>query len=368
MSEINPMLLLVIGLLALGLLISGALAVYVTKRLCRRNSRPARPWQLLAVVCMLTGAGTVLLGTGYLARTSRRNVAGWLLAQAAAMGACGYLVSLAMPSIRLVPVLTLLGGLLGVLVVAALPLLTLALLGPRLVDKPSDLSGPLVVAKGLRKTYMLGRRELPVLRDVSLSIPRGQFVAILGASGSGKSTLLHLLGLLDAPDKGHLTFDGLDMAAVSPAQRDHLRNMDIGFVFQFYHLLPELSVLENVLLPVMAAGGVRSYFHGRKAARARAIALLDRVGLADRLDSRPRQLSGGEQQRVAIARALIHQPRLLLADEPTGNLDSQTGLGIIKLLKQLNEENGQSIVMVTHDLTLAQMASTILHLRDGKLA
>jgi lipoprotein-releasing system ATP-binding protein len=202
---------------------------------------------------------------------------------------------------------------------------------------------------------------------VSLSVKCGEFLAILGASGSGKSTLLHLMGLLDVMDRGSLVLDGADSRSLTTSQRDRIRSLDIGFVFQFYHLLPELSVLENVMLPAMTANRPLGWLANRRAARQRALEIIDHVGLSERVKHRPKQLSGGEQQRVAIARALMNSPKLLLADEPTGNLDSKTGGQIIKLLKQLNQETRQTVVMVTHDASLAALADRIVHLRDGRL-
>ncbi|HET6430512.1 MAG TPA: ABC transporter ATP-binding protein, partial [Phycisphaerae bacterium] len=169
------------------------------------------------------------------------------------------------------------------------------------------------------------------------------------------------------PDRGEVLLDGVDAASLPAQRRNRIRCRDVGFVFQFYHLLPELNVLDNVLLPARTRVGVLQWPRLAPQARKQAMELLDRLGLSDRLKHRPRELSGGEQQRVAIARALINRPRLLLADEPTGNLDSRTGTQILKLIKQLNDDTGQTIVMVTHDQALADMADRVLHLRDGKL-
>jgi lipoprotein-releasing system ATP-binding protein len=189
----------------------------------------------------------------------------------------------------------------------------------------------------------------------------------MGASGSGKSTLLHILGALDLPDKGTVQFDGHDVFAQSPAARDRMRNRDVGFVFQFYHLLPELNVFENVLFPAMVSRSVAAWFRSGHEARRYARDVLNRVGLADRAEHRPNELSGGEFQRAAIARALVNHPRLLLADEPTGNLDTATGKEILGLLLQLNEQ-GQTIVMVTHDRDVAAAAGRRVHLVDGRIA
>jgi ABC-type lipoprotein export system ATPase subunit len=220
---------------------------------------------------------------------------------------------------------------------------------------------------GLHKTYHLGKTHLHVLRGVSLSVQRGQFVAIVGASGSGKSTLLHLVGLLDRPDHGTIHLDGEDVATLSSARRNAVRCRDVGFVFQFYHLLGELNVLENVLLPGMVESSIASWPGYRAPARKRAVELLESLGLGERLKHKPKELSGGERQRVAIARALMNRPKVLLADEPTGNLDSRTGMQIMEVLLQTNRDQGQTILMVTHDQSLASQAHQIMHLRDGKM-
>ena len=216
----------------------------------------------------------------------------------------------------------------------------------------------------LGKTYMLGQAAIPVLRDVSLAVRAGEVISIIGASGSGKSTLLHILGALDQPSGGTVRFQGRDLYALSAAQRTVVRGKHIGFVFQFYHLLPEFTVLENVLMPVLINAG-----SGRKGPELKqgALELLERVGLGERATHFPSQLSGGEQQRVAIVRALINQPSLLLCDEPTGNLDSKTGEGIISLVKKINLERRMSVVLVTHNLELAKAADKSYHLKDGVL-
>ena len=223
-------------------------------------------------------------------------------------------------------------------------------------------------AKGLHKTYRLGRTELPVLRGVSVSVAKGEFVCIVGASGSGKSTLLHLLGLLDKFDSGSIKLDGVDIASLGGMARNRIRCRDVGFVFQFYHLLPELNVLENVLLPAKVDSSTSTWLVRRGEAKRRVLELLDQLGLADRLKHRPRELSGGERQRVAIARALVNKPKILLADEPTGNLDSKTGKRIIETLRDFNRDSGQTILMVTHDTALADSADRILHLHDGVMS
>jgi ABC-type lipoprotein export system ATPase subunit len=228
------------------------------------------------------------------------------------------------------------------------------------------MSDVILQASGVHKSYQLGRFQLKVLKGLSISVRRGEFLAIMGSSGSGKSTFLHLLGALDVPDKGTIKFNGQDVFAGSPAQRDRLRNQSFGFVFQFYHLLPELNVLENVMLPCMVGQSVWSWFGRRKAVKKHAREMIRRVGLEDRIRHRPNELSGGERQRVAIARALANQPVVLLADEPTGNLDTATGNEILSALQALNRQ-GQTIVMVTHDSKVAKVADRTITLVDGKV-
>jgi putative ABC transport system ATP-binding protein len=212
---------------------------------------------------------------------------------------------------------------------------------------------------GLRKSYRLGETEITALRDVSLEIGAGAFIAIMGESGSGKSTLLHLIGGLDRPSDGELLVDGRLLANMSDDQLTIFRRTKIGFVFQFFNLLPALTATENVALPLVLGG------EGKAAAAARAAALLKRVGLAHRYAHLPEQLSGGEIQRVAIARALAYQPGILLADEPTGNLDSKTGEAILALLKTINTDEKCTIAMVTHSHEAARYADRVITLRDG---
>jgi len=221
-------------------------------------------------------------------------------------------------------------------------------------------------AEGIHKSYRMGATKVTVLKGVDLAVKKGEFVAIIGASGSGKSTLLHILGALDRPDKGLVKFEGRDLSRHSSSELNRFRNKMVGFVFQFYHLLDELSVLENVFLPVMAGKSVLGWFSSRRWAKSRAKELLEQFGLSQRTKHKPYQLSGGERQRVAIGRALMNEPRLLLADEPTGNLDSATGNGILDVLEKLNSL-GQTIVMVTHDERIAQRAGRIVTLVDGKI-
>ncbi len=222
-------------------------------------------------------------------------------------------------------------------------------------------------AVNLWKSYRKAAVEVPVLRGVSFKVRPGELLAIVGQSGSGKSTLLHLLGTLDAPDKGEVHYAGRRIDDLPARARDHLRNARFGMIFQFYHLLPELTTLENVLSPLMIAQGVWKYLHDRRQHRACAEKLLEMVGLGHRLKHRPRELSGGEMQRAAIARALIAQPDLLLADEPTGNLDQATGQDIIRLLRTLNRQQNLTIVMVTHDRAIADQADRIVRLAGGRI-
>jgi len=221
-------------------------------------------------------------------------------------------------------------------------------------------------SEGVYKSYRMGATEVKVLKGVDLAVKKGEFLAIVGASGSGKSTLLHILGALDRPDKGVVKFEGRDLSRHSGSELNRFRNKMVGFVFQFYHLLDELSVLENVFLPAMASRSVVGWLTSRRWAKNRAKELLAQLGLHERANHKPYQLSGGERQRVAIGRALMNEPRLLLADEPTGNLDSATGNGIINVFEQLNRA-GQTIVMVTHDERIAQKAGRIITLTDGKI-
>jgi lipoprotein-releasing system ATP-binding protein len=218
---------------------------------------------------------------------------------------------------------------------------------------------PLITARNLRKTYALGRRSLEVLCGVDLTVDRGEFLALRGASGAGKSTLLHLLGGLDTPNAGEIRFNGRDLVALSNGAMAEFRNRSVGFIFQSYHLLPELDALENVCLPArMARISIDDCVP-------RAQQLLERVGLKDRMDHKPYELSGGEQQRVAIARALINEPALILADEPTGNLDSHTGEGIIELLCAIQRERQATLIVATHDTEVAARAPRVIHLVDG---
>jgi predicted ABC-type transport system involved in lysophospholipase L1 biosynthesis ATPase subunit len=219
----------------------------------------------------------------------------------------------------------------------------------------------ILVASGLRKNYTLGSREVEVLRGIDVRVRRGEALVIVGASGAGKSTLLHLLGGLDAPSAGDVSLDGASLFGMSSAARTRLRNERLGFVFQSYNLLPELDALENVCLPALLQS------RSRNGVAERGTELLKAVGLEARREHRPAELSGGEQQRVAIARALMNRPSLVLADEPTGNLDSKTGESILDLLWRLREDSGTTLVMVTHDQHIATRGERVLEIADGRI-
>jgi len=219
----------------------------------------------------------------------------------------------------------------------------------------------MIVAEGIEKIYTSGGRPLPVLRSLDLEIAQEAFVALVGPSGSGKTTLLGLLAGLDEPTSGRVLLDGIDIFSLSEDGRAGFRSQNVGFVFQTFHLLPTLTALENVLVPLELRG------EGR-AARPRGKELLERVGLGARFDHYPAQLSGGEQQRVALARAFANRPKILFADEPTGNLDQETGASIVEMLEELNREARTTLVLVTHDLSLAERADRVVSLADGIVA
>jgi putative ABC transport system ATP-binding protein len=221
---------------------------------------------------------------------------------------------------------------------------------------------PIIVLENIHKIYQTDGEAVHALRGLSLTIESGEFVAIIGASGSGKSTLMNLLGCLDQPTSGVYRFDGQDVSRLSRKARAQLRNRKLGFVFQGFNLLKRHSAVQNVELPLLY-GGV-----GAKERRMRALELLKLVGLAERADHQPNQLSGGQQQRVAIARALANRPQVLLADEPTGNLDSKTGAEILAEFQRLNREQGQTIILVTHDAGIAACAKRVVTVRDGVIA
>ena len=222
-------------------------------------------------------------------------------------------------------------------------------------------SPPLIELKDLWKTYELGKLDLTVLHKIDLKIEAGRFVVILGPSGSGKSTLLNIIGLLDVPSRGKVLFEGKDTSVFSEDQLAEMRGRKIGFVFQQFNLLQHLSAQENVMVPMLFQG------KSEKQRKKRAEELLDSVGLKPRMSHRPSELSGGEQQRVAIARALANEPDIIVADEPTGNLDSSTGKRIMDLLVGLHQEDKKTVIVVTHDPTIAENAQDIVSIKDGKL-
>ncbi len=225
----------------------------------------------------------------------------------------------------------------------------------------------MLTASNLHKTYRKNAEKVHVLRGVDLEVRAGEFLSVVGHSGCGKTTLLHLLGTLDRPDDGEIRLDGDRIDHLPSRRRDALRNRTFGMIFQFYHLLPELNALENVLLPPMIGQSVFGWLGRRRELRHRATELLDRVGLGHRLRHRPGELSGGEMQRTAIARALMNRPRVLLADEPTGNLDEATGGEIVKLLRDLNRQEGLTIVMVTHNLDIVAATDRVVRLMAGRV-
>jgi lipoprotein-releasing system ATP-binding protein len=223
----------------------------------------------------------------------------------------------------------------------------------------------MIEAKGIHKVYTVDNKKLQVLKGIDLEIRRGSLTAFVGPSGAGKSTLLHILGGLDEPSGGSVRFFGRDLYALGDSALSRLRNKSIGFVFQFYHLLAEFNVLENVYMPALISAQKPASF---AAHRQRALELLKSVGLSKRIDHFPSQLSGGEQQRVALARALMNRPEALLCDEPTGNLDSATGESIISLIQEIQRQSGMTVILVTHNKELAGIAQKIFYLKDGSLA
>jgi len=222
----------------------------------------------------------------------------------------------------------------------------------------------LIKLDDIRKTYHLGEIDVPVLKGVSLSIDRGEMVALMGASGSGKTTLMNILGCLDRPTSGHYWLDGQEVSRLSSDQRAMIRNQKIGFVFQSFNLLARTSALDNVMMPLTYTASTMPDREARK----RAVQVLERVGLGERMDHHPSQLSGGQQQRVAIARALVNNPPLLFADEPTGNLDSKTSKEILRMFQRLSSEDGITVVLVTHDAGVAHYAKRVIRISDGLIA
>lgn len=230
------------------------------------------------------------------------------------------------------------------------------------VDTPKSATPvPLVLVDNLQRSFIMGNQTVHVLNGITMTIQRREMVAIIGASGAGKSTLLHILGTLDRPTKGEVLFEGQNMFKVSETALASFRNRRIGFVFQFHHLLPEFTALENVSLPALIQKIPKS------TAMESAKSLLSEVGLSNRLHHKPGELSGGEQQRVAVARALIRHPDLVLADEPTGNLDTQTGDELFELLRKLNETHGTAFIIVTHNEKLSHQTDRLIHLQDGQI-
>ena len=220
----------------------------------------------------------------------------------------------------------------------------------------------MITVKDLHKSFLIGDQALTVLKGINLSIQRGELIAVVGASGAGKSTLLHIIGLLDRPTTGTVLFEGQDVFQMSESAQAEFRNRRIGFVFQFHHLLPEFTALENACMPALIQRRQPSEVEGE------ATAILQEVGLGARLHHKPGELSGGEQQRVAVARALLQKPDLVLADEPTGNLDTHTGESLFKLLRELNKIRGTTFVIVTHNDKLSAQADRIVHMQDGQIS
>ncbi|HKY70620.1 MAG TPA: ABC transporter ATP-binding protein [Nitrospira sp.] len=225
---------------------------------------------------------------------------------------------------------------------------------------PASPSG-MITTRDLHKSFPMGEHTLPVLKGINLSIARGELIAVIGASGAGKSTLLHILGLLDRPSSGTVFFEGQDLFQLSEASQAEFRNKRIGFVFQFHHLLPEFTALENACMPALIQR------RQPEDVKAEAVAILSDVGLGARLHHKPGELSGGEQQRVAVARALLQKPDLVLADEPTGNLDTHTGEALFALMRELNKARGTTFVIVTHNDKLSSQADRIVHMQDGQI-
>lgn len=237
----------------------------------------------------------------------------------------------------------------------------------RVVHGDAAVGEPILSARGIVKSFEIADRTLEILHGVSLDLKKGELLGLMGASGAGKSTLIQILGLLDHPTAGQVILDGRDAWALPTQERAHLRNQKIGFVFQFYHLLPELDAVENVLLPAMIGNSFGAYRSRAAELRERAVSMLAKFGLEKRLKHRPAQLSGGERQRVAIARALFLDPSVIIADEPTGNLDSATGEKVLELLLTEQRERNLSLLLVTHDERLAARCQRVIHMEDGRV-
>ncbi|MCA9033880.1 MAG: ABC transporter ATP-binding protein [Planctomycetaceae bacterium] len=235
------------------------------------------------------------------------------------------------------------------------------------MNETIKMTTPLISADAITKSYVKGEHKVPVLRGAGLKANRGEFISVVGQSGSGKSTLLHVMGLLDAPDIGEVMLQGKRIDNLSQHARDQLRNHVFGFIFQFYHLLPELTLLENVMTPLMIRYSLLDYWRKRREIREMAMDMIQQVGLEHRIKHRPSEMSGGEMQRGAIARALVGKPEILLADEPTGNLDASTGGEIMDILNRLNQDSQLTIVMVTHDESIAAQAHRIVRLAQGQI-
>ena len=229
------------------------------------------------------------------------------------------------------------------------------------------MSETVIAAEGVEKSYFAGKRELPVLRGIDLSVRRGETLLLYGPSGAGKSTLLHILALIDRPTKGRVLLEGRDVTALGARARARLRNTAFGFVFQFYHLLPDFTALENVYIPVMMRYSFFGWRVRGRRARERARELLQTVGLGERMRHRPRELSGGEQQRVALARALVTEPKIVFLDEPTGNLDTRTAGKMMELLSEMKKKFSQTFLMVTHNRALVSYGMRTINIVDGRI-
>jgi putative ABC transport system ATP-binding protein len=224
------------------------------------------------------------------------------------------------------------------------------------------MTSPIIQVENLHKSYLMGKEAVPALRGVTINVPRGEMLCLMGPSGSGKTTLLNLLGGLDEPSRGHITIDDENVISMKEEQLARLRLRKLGYIFQTFNLLNNFTAFENVEAPMVLSGRIR-----RRARKDRAALLLDQVGLSDRMDHYPSELSGGQQQRVAIARALANDPPIIIGDEMTGDLDSETGFEVMKLVRRLNQEQGKTVIYVTHDPRMADFADRVIHMLDGKI-